>query len=401
VEEFSVARFGVSRARPSVVAMLVVGLAVAAASPAAAVDSDRQRLIDRIVAKADRTLLEVLVTKQDGDGRPEFRTIKVSSLSDARDVVGSLVGKPNVSVEMNRRVRALVNDPLYSKQWALNQDHLRFSSIQSITAKDTARVKVAVIDSGVQGGHPDLVDHMMSGYDATTGNTTSAATDNDTCGHGTHVAGIIGARVNNRIGVVGLAQRAQIRSVRVLQWRKPLLSKGSCEGDTGTVVRGITWAADHAQVLNLSLGSDSSSSAESAAIKYAIQTKHRVVVAAAGNCDTSCTTRSYPAGYDGVLGVAALNTSGDRASFSSYGSWVDVAAPGTNIVSTVPDGYGAMEGTSMATPFVAATAALGIQHCHWSGSTTTSKIMKTASHASHRNVYSGFGQIRPTVLLRC
>jgi len=372
-----------------------------AASPASADNDDRRRLIDRIVAKADPKLLEVLVTKQVGDDRPEFRTIKVSSLANAKDVVGNLLGKPNLSVEMNRRVRALANDPLYSKQWALNPDHLKFSTVQSRTANDTARVKVAVIDSGVQGNHPDLVDHMISGYDATTGNTTSAATDNDTCGHGTHVAGIIGARVNNRIGVVGLAQRAQIRSVRVLEWYKPLLGAGSCEGDTSTVVRGITWAADHAQVLNLSLGSDSSSSAESAAIKYAIRTKHRVVVAAAGNCDTSCTTKSYPAAYDGVLGVAAVDSDNDRASFSSYGSWVDVAAPGVSIVSTVPDGYGTMDGTSMATPFVAATAALGIQHCRWSGSTTTAKIMKTASHASHRNVWSGYGRIQPTVLLRC
>jgi subtilisin family serine protease len=397
-----VGRFGAGRVRPLVVVMLVVGCGLAAASPAAAVDSDRKRLIDRIVAKADPKLLEVLVTKQVGDGRPTFRTIKVSSLSDAKGVVGDYLGESGVAgVEMNRRVRALANDPLYPNQWALTQDHLKFSSIRSMTTNDSARVKVAVIDSGVQGNHPDLVDHMIGGYDATNGSTTSATTSNDTCGHGTHVAGIIAAQVNNNIGVVGLAQRAQIRSVRVLKWRKPLLGAGSCEGATSTVVRGITWAADNAQVLNLSLGSDSSSSAESAAIKYAIRTKHRVVVAAAGNCDPSCTSASYPAAYDGVLGVAATSWNKQRASFSSYGSWVDVSAPGYKIASTVPNGYAYMDGTSMATPFVAATAALGIQHCHWSGLTTISKIRTTASHPTSWDKLTGYGLIRPTVLLRC
>jgi subtilisin family serine protease len=381
---------------------LAFGLAVTAASPAAADNSDRRRLIDRIVAKADPQLLEVLITKQVGDGRPTFKTIKVSSPSDAKSVVDDYLGKSGIAgVEMNRRVRALVNDPLYPKQWALTQDHLRFSSVQSLTKGDSARVKVAVIDSGVQGNHPDLVDHMISGYDATTGSTTSATTDNDTCEHGTHVAGIIAAKANNDNGVVGLAQRAQIRSVRVLKWRKPLLSPGVCEGDTSTVVRGLTWAADNAQVLNLSLGSESSSSAESAAIKYAIRTKHRVVVAAAGNCDPSCTTKSYPAAYDGVLGVAATSWDNKRASFSSYGWWVDVGAPGYKIASTVPDGYAYMDGTSMATPFVSATAALGIQHCHWSGLTAISKIRTTASHSSSWDKLTGYGLIRPTVLLRC
>lgn len=386
---------------PLVVGMLVVGLGLAAAAPAAAVDSDRKRLIDRIVAKADPKLLEVLVTKQVGDGRPTFTTIKVSSLSHAKDVVGNLLGKPNVSVEMNRHVRALVNDPYYSDQWALTKSHMNFAGVQSVTKNDTARIKVAVVDSGVQGNHPDLAAHMISGYDATTGSTTSATTDNDTCEHGTHVAGIIAARANNRIGVVGLAQRAQIRSVRVLKWRKPLLSAGSCEGDTSTVVRGITWAADHAQVINLSLGSDSSSAAEEAAVKYAIRTKHRVVVAAGGNCDPSCTAKSYPAAYDGVLGVAATRGNNNRADFSSYGSWIDLGAPGYKILSTVPGGYAYESGTSMATPYVAATAALGMQHCRWTGPTTISKLRKTASHANTWNKWTGYGLIRPTALLRC
>jgi subtilisin family serine protease len=387
------------------IGVVTVGLGLTTASPVAAADNDRKNLIDRIVARADPKLLEVLVTQQVGDGRPTFKVIKVDNRSEAKDIVGDYLGKSGVAgVEMNRRVKALANDPIYPSQWALTQDHLKFSTIQSMTKKDTARVKVAVIDSGVQGNHPDLVDHMISGFDATSGasgTTTSATTDNDTCGHGTHVAGIIAARVNNNIGVVGLAQRAQIRSVRVLTYVKPLLGPGVCEGDTSDVATGIRWAADNAQVLNLSLGADTPSDAESAAVRYAIRTKHRVVVAAAGNCDPDCSAKSYPAAYDGVLGVAATSWNKKRASFSSYGSWVDVSAPGNKIASTVPNGYAYMAGTSMATPFVAATAALGIQHCAWSGLTTISKIRKTASHPSTWDKLTGYGLIRPTVLLRC
>lgn len=383
------------------VGALVIGVSATTLSPAAADDRNRSTLVDRIVAKADPHLLEVLVTKQADGERPTFSVVKVASLAQAKDVVGSLLGKPDVSVEMNRRVRALVNDPYYSDQWALAKTHMNFAGVTSLTTKDTKRIKVAIVDSGVQGNHPDLVDHMMSGYDATSNTTTAATTSNDTCEHGTHVAGIISARSNNGQGVVGLAQRVQIRSVRALKWSKPLLGAGVCEGSTATVVRGITWAADHAQVINLSLGSDVASDAEAAAIKYAISTKRRVVVAAAGNCDPSCTAKNYPAGYSGVLGVAATKGNKDRADFSSYGSWVDVAAPGLKILSTVPNGYAYASGTSMATPYVAAAAALAMQHCGWSGPTTISKLRTTASHASTWNKWSGYGIIRPTVLLRC
>lgn len=382
----------------------MVGLAIAAASPSAGAENDRHRLIDRIVAKADPKLMEVVVTKRDGDGRPTFQTITAPTVARAKEVIDGLLGKPGVrSVEMNQRVHALVNDPGYPDQWALKSSYLDFARIRTLTSNDTSRPYVAVVDSGVQGNHPDLVNSMASGYSYLTTcgllgcsvkkGTTSAATDNDNNGHGTHVAGIIAAELNNSQGVVGLAQRVRIRSVKVLG------SDGS--GETDDVASGIVWAADHADVINLSLGSSEPSAAEEDAVDYALD-KNRVVVAAAGNCDPTCSTPAYPAGYKGVLGVGAYGMDGARASFSSKGPQVDVIAPGENILSTYNNGgYAFADGTSMATPFVSAEAALAKQHCGWTGSKARSAIMKTAGHSSYRTSATGFGRIRPKELLRC
>jgi subtilisin family serine protease len=161
------------------------------------------------------------------------------------------------------------------------------------------------------------------------------------------------------------------------------------------------WAADHADVINMSLGSDSPSEAEEDAVNYALG-KNRVVVAAAGNCEPSCSTPSYPAGYRGVLGVGAYGTDGARASFSSKGAQVDVIAPGESIVSTYKGSkYAYMDGTSMATPFVAAAAALAKQHCGWTGDKARIAIMRTAGHSSYRSNSTGYGKVRPKELLRC
>jgi subtilisin family serine protease len=387
----------VERTRLFAAGIVAIGLGIAMASPSAAAENDRNRLVDRIVAKADPKVMEVLVTRRDANGRPAFETIKVPSLERAKEVVGGLLGKPGVhGVEMNRRVTALINDPYYPLQWGLTSTYLDYSGVAKATKNDTSRPYVAVVDSGVQGNHPDLATSMSGGYDATTGQTTSASTDNDTCDHGTHVAGIIAAEVNNDEGVVGLGQRVRIRAVRVL--KRTLL--GGCEGDTNDVADGIVWAADHADVINMSLGADSASDAEKAAVEYA-RGRNRVIVAAAGNCDPTCSTPSYPAGYRGVLGVGAYGQDGAVASFSSKGSQVDVIAPGVHIASTVPDGYAYMDGTSMATPFVAAEAALAKQHCGWTGDKARIAIMRTAGHPDWRSNSSGYGKIHPTRLLRC
>jgi subtilisin family serine protease len=207
-------------------------------------------------------------------------------------------------------------------------------------------VTVAVVDTGVDLAHPDLVDSLVAGWDI----VGDDASPTDGHGHGTHVAGIVGAATNNALGVAGMGWGTKVMPVRVLDDRG--------EGDVWSVAQGIRYAVDHgARVINLSLGGDSGGESLADAIVYA-QDRGAIVIAAAGNQNTSAPF--YPAAYEGVIGVSATNASDEKASFSNYGAYVDVAAPGDSIYSTLrrPAGYGYMSGTSMAAPMVSGLAAL-------------------------------------------
>jgi thermitase len=392
----------------------VVGATFATAAPALADDKDK--LVDRIVAKADPTLMQVAVTTRRKHGVPGVDTIRVPDLAAAKRVVRDKLGRPDVAVvAMDQRVKAAAfNDPFYVRQWALDSKHLRFGSIYSLTRNDQPHVKIAVIDSGAQSSHPDLTGHVISGYNA----ISPGSAPSDSCGHGTHVAGIIGAALNNSRGIVGLAQRAYVRPVKALQ--NSLLN--GCSGYGSDIARGIYWAADsdsagtHAQIISMSLESSEADPTEANAVAYA-QSRGLVVVAAAGNSGAGQV--AYPAGYSNVLGVGAVGPSNSYpywsyASFTNHGPWVDVAAPGVSILSTVPpsnpdcpaaqqlsSGYCYMSGTSMATPYAAATLALAMQHCHWSGRTALNWIQKTAGNYPSKSVYTGYGVINPVKLLRC
>ena len=258
-----------------------------------------------------------------------------------------------------RKVCATPNDPGYPNQYSL-------PLIQANTAwniwKPRANVVVSVVDTGVQYTHPDLQDVLLKdntntviGYNAQTG--TSNAQDD--YGHGTHVAGTIAAHINNGVGVAGVAgwnpgvlgsdTFVKIMPVKVLD------NTGS--GTDSDVAGGITWATDHgAQIISMSLGGPDFSTTLQNACAYA-WSHGVVVVAAAGN--SAVNTLFYPAAYPNVISVAATDGSDTLASFSNYGSWVDVAAPGVNIYSTYPTStYAWLSGTSMATPHVSGEAAL-------------------------------------------
>ena len=177
----------------------------------------------------------------------------------------------------------------------------------------------------------------------------------DSGSHGTHVAGIVGAR-DNAIGGIGGAPKATIVPVRVL-------NGGS--GSIANVTSGIVWAADpslgNADVINLSLGSSQCSETLFAALQYAVS-QGATVVAAAGNC--SCTTeRLFPAAFSntlsGVIAVASTDVNNLHSSFSNVNDYLTISAPGSSIWSTIPaNGYGLKSGTSMASPGVAAVVAL-------------------------------------------
>jgi len=234
------------------------------------------------------------------------------------------------------------NDTYFTDQWSLTK-------VEAPTAWDLGQsadsVQIAVIDTGVDSTHPDLAGKVINGHDY-------VDNDNDPMdlnGHGTHVAGVAAAVTNNQQGIAGMAPKAKIYAVRVLD--------ENGKGTLDKVASGIVEAADHgAKVINLSLGSSQSAQTLKDAIDYAWN-KGAVVVAAAGNDGTSAPT--YPAYYNQVLAVAATDSSDHKAEFSNYGKWVDVAAPGVDITSTyVGGGYKMMSGTSMAVPQVSGLAAL-------------------------------------------
>ncbi|MNW55025.1 Minor extracellular protease Epr precursor [compost metagenome] len=171
----------------------------------------------------------------------------------------------------------------------------------------------------------------------------------DDVGHGTHVAGIISAKVNNNEGIAGMMWGGKLLPVKALD------NTGS--GTTYSVAQGIIWATDQgAKVINLSLGNYADAQFLHDAIKYAYD-RDVVLIAATGNDNTE--RPGYPAAYPEVLSVSATDYNLNRASFSNYGDYIDVMAPGESIASTYPDNqYAALSGTSMASPHVAALAAL-------------------------------------------
>jgi len=193
--------------------------------------------------------------------------------------------------------------------------------------------------------HPDLQGQLMTGY-----NVIDPASDPvDDVGHGTHVSGIIGALVNNNLGVAGMSWYNRVMPIKVLDQ--------SGAGSTYAVAQGIIWATDHgAKVINMSLGNYADAQFLHDAIKYAYD--HDVVlIAASGNDNTE--RPGYPAAYPEVFAVAATDSNKSKASFSNYGDYIDVAAPGVSIASTYPHNqFAALSGTSMASPHVTALAAL-------------------------------------------
>jgi subtilisin family serine protease len=207
-----------------------------------------------------------------------------------------------------------------------------------------AAVKVGVIDTGIQLSHPDLGANIKGGYNAI--NSSKSADDDN--GHGTHVAGTIGA-IDNEIGVIGTAPQVDLYAIKVLDRR------GS--GYLSDVIEGLDWAvANGMDVVNMSLGSSSDVGAFRTAVTNA-DAAGLVMVAAAGN-DYGAAV-GYPAAYPEVIAVSAVDSYDSLASFSSVGPEVDFAAPGVSVPSTYKGStYKSLSGTSMASPHVAGAAAL-------------------------------------------
>ncbi|MGH9038301.1 MAG: S8 family serine peptidase, partial [Acidimicrobiia bacterium] len=265
----------------------------------------------------------------------------------AGDVLEALAADPRVATaEPNslRQAAAVPSDPHYAANQAAYLGALHVPEAWDLTTGADDRI-LAVVDSGVTLDHPELEGRLLPGRDV-------ANDDNDPddfYGHGTQVATVAAATGDNGAGMAGVDWRGKILPVKVLD------SRGT--GRDSDIAAGIVWAADHgADVINLSLFGRSSSETVRAAVEYA-QDLDAVIVAAAGN-DHS-TSKMYPAAYAGVIAVSAVTTAGDPAPFSNYGSWIDVAAPGVDVLAGWADGtYRKVEGTSFAAPLVAGVAML-------------------------------------------
>ena len=288
---------------------------------------------------------------QDGQGQMHVVRGLDAAVATMDDRLGRGSNKV-LSTEQDETVRLLTtNDALRPQQWAFSA--VTFESSWALSTG--AGVKVAVVDTGVRGSHEDLWGSVIPGLDLASDAAQYDPARNgavDPSGHGTHVAGIIAAHANNGLGIAGAAPGVKIMPIRVLD--------ASGSGSSSDVAEGIIWAADHgARVINLSLGGGASSGMR-IAIQYA-RTKQAVTFAAAGNSFQSGNQPSYPAAYPEAVAVGAIDSSLRHAVFSNTGVYVDLVAPGDSIWSTYGTGrsqYALMSGTSMATPYAAATAAL-------------------------------------------
>jgi len=231
------------------------------------------------------------------------------------------------------------NDPEFPNAW-----HLQTMNLPG--AWDVSRgdgITVAVLDTGVNGAHEDLSGKMVAGRNVASNNADTS----DIAGHGTQVAGVIGAVMDNGLGVASIAPNA---------WIMPIRATNDPNGwaSTSTLAAGITWAADHgARVANVSYNA-SSSSVISTAAAY-MRSRGGLVVVSAGNNGTNQTF----ADSESVISVSATTSNDIRASWSNYGNFIDVAAPGAGLWTTNNSGgYASVSGTSFAAPATAATIAL-------------------------------------------
>lgn len=295
-----------------------------------------------------------------------------------------------IYAERNRVVHrsATPNDPMVGDQYALKRIRAfgGWSKYGHLWRK-TGGAHIAVVDSGIDLLHPEFparkVTHCRSWLTAT-GIGTSGCQDSGF--HGTHVSGIAGAAANNGRGIAGVAFDARLMALQAFN------SSGT--GFTSDIAAAMVYAARNgAKVANYSFGADQASHAERDAVRYAAS-RGVVQVAAAGN--TGEPGVQYPARYRQVIAVSATNQKDELANYSTYGKQVEVAAPGTSVLSTMPGGvlYGRFDGTSMAAPHVAGLAAL-LRAEGYSASETRKRIRSGADDLgpSGRDAKYGFGRI--------
>jgi len=310
---------------------------------------------------------------------------------------GLMAARANPAIEFAEpdylaRPAVTPNDLLYSDQWGLAK--IGAESGWDVTT-GAVSITLAIIDSGIDLSHEDLSDRLWTNPGETAGNgvdddgnglvddvhgwnfLTDSSDLTDENGHGTQVAGVAAAASNNGAGVAGVCWNCRVMVVKIMQ--------ASGTVNYSDIAAGVAYAAGQgAQVINLSLGGYADSETLRTAIESAAATA--VIVAGAGNDDTS--TPFYPAAYPEVIAVAGTDQTDTRASFSNYGSWVNVTAPGVEIKTTFAgnNSYGSENGTSMSSPFVTGLAGLlTSQYPDWSPALVRQHIINTATSVDGGN----------------
>jgi subtilisin len=284
---------------------------------------------------------------------------------EAPIVTASLTDKEIAALQKNPNVAAVEDDgPVYALGAYPRVEEILVEGQPSVLAEtipagvaqikapaawDCSRgkgIKVAVLDTGIDGTHPDLAANYKGGVSFVPGQTPA-----DGNSHGTHCAGTIAAAINN-VGVVGVAPAASLYAVKVLA------NNGS--GQWSYLIAGINWCVTNKMhILSMSLGSTSPAPAAVEAACNAAFNSGLLLVAAAGNSGPAPNSVNWPGRYKNVIAVSAIDSGNVIANFSSRGPEVEICAPGVNVLSTIPGGgYGNKSGTSMACPHVSGAAAV-------------------------------------------
>jgi len=315
-------------------------------------------------------------------GQSNIHVIEVAHGSE-KAIAAKLKNNPHFKfAELDLRVElsAAANDAYAGSEWHLGK-------IGASTAWDSAQgagVIIAVLDSGIDASHPDLAGNLVPGYNFYDGNTNTA----DVCGHGTKVAGSAAAVTNNAAGVAGVAGQAKIMPLRIAY-----NTSGTCYGWLSDIANGVTYAADHgARIANISYAAMPATASVVSAASY-MKSKGGLVFVSAGNLNKD-------EGYTpttSMIAVSATDSADNRSSFSSYGAFVSLSAPGVGIYTTVQGGgYGAVNGTSFASPVAAAVAALVMSaNPSLSADQVKNILFSTAVDlgTAGRDIYFGYGRV--------
>jgi thermitase len=295
--------------------------------------------VGETLPEIDARLFEFPEIKDESSQDVRERTLERVKQDLERDPAVQSVGY-NYLYSANAFPDGSPDDPRFPDQWGLSKTD--FENAWSSTLG--SGVRIAIVDSGAYVRHEDLRQQIALQRDLINDDNTAE----DPFEHGTHVAGIAAADTNNRKGVAGGCPNCELLIAKVLD--------GSGSGTADDVADGIIWGVKNgARVVNLSFAATGDAPTVKDAVDYATR-RGAVVVAAAGNSRKS--RLMYPAAYTNVIAVVATKRDDQLPEFSNSGSWVDVAAPGVGILSTVPGGYSSDTGTSMAAPHVSALAGL-------------------------------------------